>query len=178
MNHSTEECSKDRCVDIMKILIVDDSEIARKLLRVQLEEAGYDIFEAGDCTEAIGILGRQPVAAVITDLNLPKIDGYRLCSEIRKSDTFGAVPIIIYSATYRSPSEVRRCIDLGANIFIEKPASAKVILDAITKVAAESGQQKLRVFQPTEKLPGVEGSSERPAAEPKNKNENFLKNLI
>lgn len=132
----------------MKILIVDDMETNRKLLRAQLEAEGYDVFEACDGVEALEVLRQHPVAAVISDILMPRMDGYHLCCEIRRSDVFGAVPFIIYTATYTSPADRKRCMRLGADLFIKKPASAEVIADAIAKVTTESKRLKPRGLQP------------------------------
>lgn len=162
----------------MKILIVDDMETNRKLLRAQLEAEGCDVFEACDGIEALEVLRRHPVAAVISDILMPRMDGYHLCDEIRKSDAFGAMPFIIYTATYTSPSDRERSLRLGADLFIKKPASAKVIADVITKVTTEDKYRKRRLFQPLDELPSVEEYSEPVVTKLEKKDEEFMKKLL
>lgn len=162
----------------MKILVVDDMETNRKLLRAQLEAEGYDVLEACDGVEALEVLSRHPVAAVISDILMPGMDGYRLCDEIRKSDAFGAVPVIIYTATYTSPSDRERSMRLGADLFIKKPASTEVISGVITKVTTENKYRKPRLLQPIEELPSVEEYSEPVVAKLEKKDEDFMRRLL
>ena len=74
----------------MNLLIVDDLATNRKLLRVTLEAEGHNILEAADGVEALQILARETVDAVISDILMPNMDGFRLCHEIRKSE--GSTP--------------------------------------------------------------------------------------
>src|SRR3989442_7043952 len=69
--------------DFMKLVIVDDIAANRKLLRVTLEAEGHTAFEAADGVEALQLLAREKVDAVVSDILMPRMDGYRLCHEIR-----------------------------------------------------------------------------------------------
>ena len=89
----------------MNLLIVDDNSTNRKLLRVTLEAEGHNTLEAADGVDALQILARETVDAVISDILMPNMDGFRLCHEIRKSDRLHAIPFIIYTATYTSPKD-------------------------------------------------------------------------
>ncbi len=68
----------------MKILIVDDNVTSRHVLRVQLEAGAHQTHEAQDGEEALALLKRVPVDAVISDLLMPTMDGFRFCIELRK----------------------------------------------------------------------------------------------
>src|ERR1700753_315111 len=70
----------------MNILIVDDVEMNRKLLNALLDAEGMKVFSARDGVEALNILEREKIEAVISDILMPRMDGYRLCVEIRKSE--------------------------------------------------------------------------------------------
>jgi CheY-like chemotaxis protein len=63
----------------MKILVVDDSEQNRKLLKVLLEAEGFEVVTAADGEEALIVLNRTTVDAIISDILMPRMDGYRLC---------------------------------------------------------------------------------------------------
>src|SRR6185437_14450015 len=76
--------SKARNAEPMNILIVDDNPTNLKLLRAQLEGEGHAIIQAADGIEALGMLAREKVDAIISDILMPRMDGYRLCNEIRK----------------------------------------------------------------------------------------------
>lgn len=168
----------DNLENDMTILIVDDMETNRKLLRAQLEAEGYDVLEACDGVEALDVLGHHPVAAVISDILMPGMDGYHLCNEIRKSDAFGAVPFIIYTATYTSPSARERGMRLGANLFIKKPVSAEAIGDAIARVTVENKRGTPQGLRPAGKFPEVKECSELPVTTLEKKNEDFIRRLL
>jgi PAS domain S-box-containing protein len=115
----------------MKVLIADDNPTNRKLLRVMLEAAGHSVHEAADGREALASLERESVDAIISDILMPNLDGYRLCYEVRKSKRFGSLPFIFYTNTYLSPSYEKLALQLGADKFLRKPASAQAISDVL-----------------------------------------------
>jgi len=119
----------------MVLLIVDDHPTNRKLLRAQLEAEGHVVLDAADGVEALWLLERESVDAVISDILMPNMDGFQLCIEIRKSSKFGSVPIILYTGTYDSPEDRQLAQTVGADRFIEKPAPAPVILEALREAA-------------------------------------------
>ena len=119
----------------MKILIVDDIETNRKLLHVTLEAEGHTVFDAADGVEALKALDRQAVEAIISDILMPNMDGYRLCHELRKSERWREIPFIFYTSSYLSPADEKLALDLGADKFLRKPASVQEILDALRQVA-------------------------------------------
>jgi PAS domain S-box-containing protein len=111
----------------MNILVVDDDAIHRKLLRVTLEAQGQTITEAGDGVEALAILERGATDAVISDGLMPRMDGYRLCYQVRRNERFRNLPFVIYTSIFTSPSDEKSAVELGAG-FIRKPASAEELL--------------------------------------------------
>jgi diguanylate cyclase (GGDEF)-like protein/PAS domain S-box-containing protein len=115
----------------MNILIVDDIPINLKLLRAQLEAEGLVALQAADGVEALLVLEREPVDAIISDILMPNMDGFRLCLEVRKSDRFRSLPFIFYTSTYSSPEDRRLAQSIGADQYIVKPASTPVILAAL-----------------------------------------------
>ena len=90
----------------MNLLIVDDIATNRKLLRVTLEAEGHTTLEAADGVEAMQILARETVNAVISDILMPNMDGFRLCHEIRKSERLHALHQVCVSgrAMWAAPS--------------------------------------------------------------------------
>ena len=120
----------------MNILIVDDTPINLKLLRAQLESEGHAVFEAHNGMDALALLECQPVDAVISDILMPKMDGYRLCLEIRKQAPLRNLPIIIYTSTYISPGDEKLAIDMGADKYLKKPASVETLVAALLEVSA------------------------------------------
>jgi CheY-like chemotaxis protein len=125
----------------MNILIVDDHATNRKLLRVQLESAGMRVAEAGDGREALQVMNREPVDAVISDILMPRMDGYQLCHEIRKHPEWRTLKVLLYSSTYTSPTDVKLSDTVGADQFIAKPAPVAVILGALEVHAGEESRR-------------------------------------
>ncbi|MCI0528591.1 MAG: response regulator, partial [Nitrospira sp.] len=145
----------------MNILIVDDIEINRKLLRVTLQVEGHHTLEAADGVEALQVLERERIDAIISDILMPNMDGYRLCYEVRKNERLKATPFIVYSSTYTSPSDEKLALELAADKFIRKPASTKVILDALEEVIAKRELSPSRSVELPEELEVLKLYSER-----------------
>ena len=111
----------------MNLLIVDDIPTDLKLLCVQLEAEGHVVFGAHDGVDALALLERQRVDVVISDVLMPRMDGYRLCHEIRKHARLHDLPVIIYTSTYTSPGDEKLALDMGANKYLKKPASVATL---------------------------------------------------
>ena len=99
------------------ILVVDDEEPLRNLLRISLQKAGYTIYTAGNGKEAMELFRQAPIDLVLLDILMPDMDGYTLCAELRKRSD---VPIIMLSALNR-PDDVVYGFSLGADDYISKP---------------------------------------------------------
>jgi PAS domain S-box-containing protein len=115
----------------MNILIADDNHTSCKLLRALLEAEGHSVITATDGYEALDNLERHPVDAIICDLLMPGLDGYRLCRDIRQNSRWSNVPFICYTAIYGSPNDEKLAFDLGADAYLRKPASSATILGTL-----------------------------------------------
>jgi two-component sensor histidine kinase/CheY-like chemotaxis protein len=120
----------------MKIVIADDIAINRKLLRAMLEAEGHITLEAADGVEALQILSREKVDAVMSDLLMPRMDGYRLCHEIRTIERLRDLPIVIYTSTYTEAGDEKLALDLGADKYLKKPAPVATILATLKEAIA------------------------------------------
>jgi DNA-binding response OmpR family regulator len=100
-----------------RILVVDDEEPLRNLLRISLQKSGYTVYTAGNGKEAMETFKQTPVDLVLLDILMPDMDGYTLCAELRKRSD---VPIIMLSALNR-PDDVVYGFSLGADDYISKP---------------------------------------------------------
>ena len=119
----------------MMVLIGDDQWTNRKLLRVNLEASGIDTFEAWPmASRRSEKLEHEAADVVISDILMPRMDGYRLCQEVRKSTQHEALPFIIYTSTYTSSGDEKLALDCGADRYIKKPAPIAVIMDAIREL--------------------------------------------
>src|SRR5207245_84679 len=119
---------------LLNILIVDDIEMNRKLLRVTLEAEGHNAFEAADGVQALAALERGAPDAIISDILMPNMDGYRLCHEVRKHPRYGSIPFIFYTSTYTSNNDQKLAMDLGADQFLRKPASSQLICQSLPRL--------------------------------------------
>ncbi|HEX9006523.1 MAG TPA: response regulator, partial [Bacteroidota bacterium] len=119
----------------MRILIVDDLPINLKLLRAILEAEGVEVVEAPNGAEALALLEQGlTVDAIISDVLMPKMDGYEFCSRIRRHPALDATPFLFATSTYTSPSDERYALELGADRFFKKPLAAAEILRAIGEI--------------------------------------------
>src|SRR5882672_3322940 len=128
----------------MNILIADDNAINLKHLRAVLAAEGHRVFCAADGVEALALLDREQIQVVISDILMPRMDGYRLCLEVRKSPRLKTLPLIIYTSTYTSASDEQAAMDLGADLFIKKPAPAKELLSALRTAMREGPRRQLK----------------------------------
>jgi signal transduction histidine kinase len=122
----------------LRILVADDSPTNRKLLRVLLETEGHRVLEAADGVEALAVLRVEPVDVVVSDILMPRMDGYRFCLELRRSKLSRRVPLLFYTGTYTSAADEKAAMDLGADKFLRKPAPAKAVLDAMREALANA----------------------------------------
>jgi CheY-like chemotaxis protein len=130
----------------MNILIVDDIAANRKLLSAILEAEGHSIMRAADGVEALAVLKHEKVDTIISDILMPRMDGYRFCYEVRASESFRHLPFIFYTSSYTSPSDEKLALEMGADKFLTKPAPASEIIHALREASA--GQR--RPFTPIE----------------------------
>jgi len=132
----------------MKILIVDDHRTNRKLLRVTLEAEGHTILEAGDGLEALKVLDCDSADAIVSDVLMPRMDGYRLCLEVRKNAVRRELPFVFYTSSYTAPSDELLARQMGADVYIRKPASAHTIIKALENVVNARARQVPAIFPP------------------------------
>lgn len=128
----------------MKILIVDDGPLNLKLLRAELEGDGHAVRDAFDGVEALDLLKREPFDAIVSDILMPRMDGYRLCQKVRQSPRLHDIPFIFFTATYLSPDDEKLCMDLGADRYLRKSATAEEILAALYDVTTNEATRKPR----------------------------------
>ncbi|MGJ4786471.1 ATP-binding response regulator [Leptospira koniambonensis] len=118
----------------MIILIVDDSYQNRKLISAQLANGSRKIFTASNGIEALEIMENATVDLIISDILMPQMDGYQFCSQVRQNEKFKLIPFIVYSATYTSEPDEKLSFELGADAFLKKPASLKLLEETVREV--------------------------------------------
>jgi DNA-binding response OmpR family regulator len=115
----------------MKLLIVEDDKVYNNLLTAVFEAEGYDVLRAYDGNEAYKLIENSlAVELIISDIQLPKIDGYTFLAMIRNSLKYKAIPFILYSACFTTKTNETMAYELGASIYIRKSGHAKEIIEA------------------------------------------------
>lgn len=114
------------------VMVVDDSTATRKFIMFALRAQGYTVLTAQDGMDALEKLARTPIDLVITDLNMPKLDGFGLVRALRADRELTGVPIIILSSL-SGPDEIEQGISLGANSYLTKPFDQKRIQYEVSK---------------------------------------------
>lgn len=109
-----------------KILLVDDEDSLRKVLRDLLEREGYEIAEARDGVQALDQVDRVGPDVIVLDLNLPGLDGYTVLSRLRSRPATAGIPVIVLTAKGDEDNEVR-VFELGADDFLQKPFRARAL---------------------------------------------------
>jgi PAS domain S-box-containing protein len=122
----------------VKVLIVDDNDQSLYLLRTVLEGAGHEVWPAADGAEALALAQKKMPDAVITDIQLPQMDGFALCRALRQSETLGHLPILLYSATYTDAKDRALGLAVGADRFLEKPMEPGELLSELEAACKES----------------------------------------
>jgi two-component system chemotaxis response regulator CheY len=117
------------------ILTVDDSATMRAMLKVALDDAGYTVVQAVDGVHGLEVLDGETPDVIITDINMPRMDGFGFIEGVRRDDRHRAIPILVL--TTESDSEKKsRAREAGATGWIVKPFNPTKLVDAIRRVAA------------------------------------------
>ena len=118
----------------MKILIVDDIEENLYLLESLLKGSNYEVVTAKDGVEALDKLKEEPINMIISDILMPKMDGFQFCRECKKDDNLKKIPFIFYTATYTDKKDEEFALNLGAEKFLIKPVEPEVLLKILKEV--------------------------------------------
>ncbi len=116
-----------------KILAVDDSASMRQMVSFTLKGAGHDVIEASDGVEALGMAQKGSVDLVISDVNMPNMDGITLIGELRKLASYKFIPILMLT-TESSMDKKTQGKAAGATGWIVKPFNPDQLLATIKKV--------------------------------------------
>lgn len=115
------------------VLLVDDEDQLRRVMRDLLEREGYTVFEAGDGVEALDQVDRHAPDIIVLDLNLPNLDGYGVLSHLRSRPATADLPVVVLTARGDEDSEVR-VFEYGADDFLSKPFRARALSSRLNAV--------------------------------------------
>jgi CheY-like chemotaxis protein len=113
---------------------VEDIPHILELLEVTLKFKGYDVITARNGGEALEIIAADPPVLILTDILMPKLDGYALAQAVRSNPETRHIPVIFISATFITPEDKEFALSLGAVRFLEKPIEASELLLTVAEV--------------------------------------------
>lgn len=120
----------------LNVLIVDNSPAIRKILQRVLRHADFplgDVHEASDGREALEKLKSTPVGLVLSDINMPNMDGLELLAQVKQNELWSKLPVVMIT-TEGSQEKVMRAIELGAFCYIRKPFTAEQIKEKLAGI--------------------------------------------
>ncbi len=119
------------------LLVVEDMPNILELLTVALRFKGYPVTTAQNGEEALAAIAKERPALIITDILMPKMDGYAFVQKLRTDIKTHDIPVIFLSATYVTPEDKAFALSLGASRFIEKPIDTEDFLLSIAELLTQ-----------------------------------------
>lgn len=119
---------------LKKVMIVDDSSAMRAFIISSLEElSNFTFFEAKTGFEALRELPRGELSLIISDINMPDINGLELLSFVKKSDIYKNIPVLMIS-TETKEEDLKRAMSMGASSYLKKPFTAEMLQEQVKKI--------------------------------------------
>lgn len=119
-----------------RILLIDDEKDLAGVVTLRLETAGYEVVVAYDGQEGIQKARKEKPDLIISDLMLPKIDGYKICRMLKFDEKYRNIPIILFTAKAQE-EDIKLGKEVGADAYIAKPFEPQVLLDKIKELLKE-----------------------------------------
>lgn len=117
------------------ILTIDDSRTMRDMLRMALTDGGFDVVQAVDGEDGLQVLKSCEPNVIVTDINMPKLDGFGVIRAVRSDVRWARVPILVLT-TESDDAKKRLARECGATGWIVKPFNSEKLIAAINRVAA------------------------------------------
>lgn len=140
---------------MQKVLLIEDEAAIREVAAAYLAKAGFEVHQAADGTEGLKIWKVGKPDVVLLDLNLPGMDGLEVCREMRRDSS--EIPIFMVTARVEESDELKG-LSLGADDYLKKPFSAKVLVARVKALLRRNQKQQ-------QEFPGLTISAERQAVE-------------
>ena len=119
----------------MTVLTVDDSRTMREMLRLALSDAGVRVVQDEDGIHGLEVLAAESPQVIVTDINMPRMDGFGFIEEVRSDARHRAIPILVLT-TESDVEKKNRARMAGATGWIVKPFNPDKLVEAIRRVAA------------------------------------------
>lgn len=124
-----------------RVLVIDDEPDVLLLCRVNLQHAGHDVLEAADGESGLALAVDELPDAVVLDLMLPMIDGYRVLAALQADERTRAIPVLVLTAKAQREDRVR-CWEEGASEYMTKPFSPAALSATLAQLMAMSHEQR------------------------------------
>ena len=154
------------------LLVVEDIPNVLELLEVTLRFQGYEVISARNGEEALKILETETPALIITDILMPKLDGFAFVQELRSNPKTMGLPVIFLSATYVTPEDRTFALSLGASRFLEKPIDTE---DFLLTIAELLSKEQITVPMPLEQPQFYSGYRDRLKTKLQHKNQQIAR---
>lgn len=119
----------------MTVLTVDNFRTMREMLRLALTDVGYRVIQAEDGVHGLEVLATETPDVIVTDINMPRMDGFGFIEEVRGDPQYRSLPILVLT-TESDAEKKNRARMAGATGWIVKPFNPVKLVDAIRRVAA------------------------------------------
>ena len=114
-----------------RVLMVEDDPVQRKLARAHLERAGFKVDTAADGLEALELARRNPPDAILSDVLMPRLDGFKLCLAVRQDPRLRATPVVLHSHQYADEADRSLALRLGADAYLARTPDLREVTDAL-----------------------------------------------
>lgn len=118
---------------LKKVLVVDDDPYILMSLEFLMKKNGYDVMVARNGSEALDLVEKQMPDVVLLDIMMPDVDGYQICTHIKKSDKLKHTKVVFMSAKTKD-TDIQKGYDLGASLYIIKPFSTREMAKQINEL--------------------------------------------
>ena len=136
-----------------KILIVDDESNIVKIMEFELKKNGYEVLTAGDGQEALEIVEKNPPDLILSDIMMPKMDGYEFCRHVKSKPELRSIPFIFLTAKTGIENRIQGYA-IGAEKYITKPCNRQELLKAIDMRLRYADKAKKLFAEKAKRFPG------------------------
>jgi len=121
------------------VLVVDDSPSVRRVVSGMFKANGWNVQVARDGVEALDLIAKERPAAVLLDIEMPRMDGYELMATLRSQEQYKTVPLIVLTSRAASKHQ-QRAMQLGADDYVVKPYQEHELLGTIARLVQARGR--------------------------------------